>query len=203
MLRLLIGLRLLRGPRATKSLRPHPGSTRRRVLLGICCVLIALAATHSGAGRAAGPSPITAARESIAGHIHDPSALFVSAAETRRILGHVDRVDLSYGVHGVEGTAFFATVFYKPFSGDQTGQVIINRLPDAKPLAVEKDCRAHGHKVTRVIIARYRTYYCADDITFGYLWRWDHRIYTVDSKYYGGVRPAGLRALISHMTYAR
>ncbi len=81
--------------------------------------------------------------------------------------------------------------------------MIINRLPDADPLAVEKDCRAHGHKVTRVKIGRYRTYYCADDITFGYLWRWDHRIYTVDSKYYGGVRPAGLRALISQMTYVR
>jgi hypothetical protein len=202
MLRLLIGLRILRGPRPTKSLGPHLGSTRRRVLLGICCLLIASAATHSGAGRAAGPSPITAARESIAGHIHDPSALFVTA-KTRRILEHVDRVDLSYSVYGVYGTAFFATVFYKLFPGDLTGQVIINRLPDANPLAVEKDCRAHGHKVTRVKIGRYRTYYCADDTTFGYLWRWDHRIYTVDSNRYGGIGPAGLRALISHMTYAR
>jgi hypothetical protein len=203
MLRLLIGLRILRGPRPSKTVQAHPGSGKRRVLLGICCVLIASAATHSGAGRAAGPSPITTARESIAGHIHDPSALFVTAAETRRILRHVDRVDLSYGVYGVDGTAFFATVFYKPLAGDHTGQVIINRLPDANPLALEKDCRAHGHKVTRVKIGRYRTYYCADDITFGYLWRWDHRIYIVDSKYYGGIRPVGLRALISHMTYAR
>jgi hypothetical protein len=200
MLRLLIGLRILRGPRPTKSLGPRPGSARRRVLLGICCVLVASAATHSGAGRAAGPSPITAARVSIAGHIQDPSALFVTAAEARRIVGHVDRVDLSYGVYG---TDFSATVFYKPFSGDLTGQVIISRLPDANPAADEKGCRAHGHTVTRVKIGRYRTYYCADDITFGYLWRWDHGIYTVDSKYYGGVRPAGLRALISHMTYAR
>jgi hypothetical protein len=55
----------------------------------------------------------------------------------------------------------------------------------------------------RVKIGRYRTYYCADDITFGYLWRWDHRIYTVDSTYYGGIRPAGLRALISHVSYVR
>ncbi len=117
MLRLLIGLRILRGPRPTKSLGPHPGSTRRRVLLGICCVLIASAAPHSGAGRAAGPGPITAARESIAGHIHDPSALFVTAAESRRILGHVDRVDLSYGVHGVDGTDFFATVFLQALPG--------------------------------------------------------------------------------------
>jgi hypothetical protein len=116
------------------------------VLFGICCVLIASAATHSGAGRAAGPSPIAAARESIAGHIHDPSALFVTAAETRRILGHVDRVDLSYGVDGIDGIDFFATVFYKPFPGDLTGKLIINRLPDANPLALEKDCRAHGHK---------------------------------------------------------
>jgi len=147
MLRLLVGLRILRGPRPTKSRQSHLGSTRRRAL-GICCVLIASAATHSGAGRAAGSSPITAARESIAGHIHDPSGLFVTAAESRRILGHVDRVDLSYGVYGVDGTAFFATVLYKPFPGDHTGQVIINRLPDANPLAVEKDCRAHGHKVS-------------------------------------------------------
>jgi hypothetical protein len=200
MLRLLIGLRILRGPRPKKPLQPHPGSTRRRVLLGICCVLIASAATHSGAGRAAGASPIAAARESIAGHIQDPPALFLSTAETRRILGHVDRVDLSYGVNG---TDFSATVFYEPFSGDLTGQVTINRLPDANPAADEKGCRAHGHKVTRVKIGRYRTYYCADDITFGYLWCWDHRIYTVDSKYYGGVRPAGLRAQISHMRHVR
>jgi hypothetical protein len=136
MLRLLIGLRILRGPRPTKSRQPHLGSTRRRVLLGICCVLIASAATHSGAGRAAGPSAITVARESIAGHIQDPSALFVTAAETRRILRHVDRVDVSYGDYG---TDFSATVLYKPFSGDLTGQAIINRLPDANPAAEEKE----------------------------------------------------------------
>jgi len=124
----------------------------------------------------------------------------VTAAETRRTLRHVDRVDLKYAVYGSD---FSATVFYKPLSGDLTGQVIINRLPDANPSADEKGCRARGHKVTRVTIGRYHTYYCADDITFSYLWRWDHRSYTVDSKDYGGVRPAGLRALISHMTDAR
>jgi hypothetical protein len=97
MIRLLIGLRILRGPRPTKPLQPHPGRTKRRVLLGICCVLIASAATHSGAGRAASPSPITNARESIARHIQDPSALFLTAAEARRVLGRVDRVDLTFG----------------------------------------------------------------------------------------------------------
>jgi hypothetical protein len=94
-------------------------------------------------------------------------------------------------------------VLYKPLSGDITGQVIVSRLPDANPSAEEKGCRARGHKVTRVKIGRYHTYYCANDITFGYLWRWDHRLYAVGSKYYGGIRPAGLRALISRMTYVR
>jgi hypothetical protein len=173
----------------------RPGSGRRRLLVGVCCVLIASAATHSGAGRAASPSPIASARVSIARHIQDPSALFLTAAETRRVLG---RVDLSFGAYGSD---FSAVVLYKPLSGDLTGQVVINRLPGASPSAEEKGCRARGHKVTRVKIASYHTYYCADDITFGYLWRWDHRIYTVDSKYYGGIRPAGLRALISHMSY--
>jgi hypothetical protein len=55
MIRLLIGLRILRGPRGNRPLRPSPGNITRRVLLGICCVLIASAATHSGAGRAANP----------------------------------------------------------------------------------------------------------------------------------------------------
>ncbi len=56
---------------------------------------------------------------------------------------------------------------------------------------------------TRVNIGRYRTYYCADDITFGYLWRWDQRNYRVAGKYYGGIRPRGLRALISHINDVR
>jgi hypothetical protein len=115
-------------------------------------------------------------------------------------LDHVDRVDLTFGVYGSD---FSAVVLYKPLSGSLTGQVVINRLPDANPSAEEKGCRARGHQVTRVNIGRYHTYYCPDDITFGYLWRWDRRIYTVDSKYYGGIRPAGLRALISHMSYVR
>jgi hypothetical protein len=198
MIRLLIGLRILRGTKPTRSLQPRPGNTKRRLLLGICCVLIASAATHSGAGRAANPRPITSARVSIPRHIQDPAALFLTSAETRRVLGHVDQVDLSFGVSGSD---FSAVVLYKPLSGDLTGQVIINRLADASPSAEERGCRARGHKVTRVKIERYRTYFCADDITFGYLWRWDHRIYTVDSKYYGGIRPAGLRALILHMNY--
>jgi hypothetical protein len=200
MLRLLIGLRILRGPKPSTPIQARPGSTKRRLVLGICCVLIASAATHSGAGRAASPSPITNARESIARHIQDPAALFLTSAETRRVLRHVDRVDLSFGVYGSD---FSAVVLYKPLSGDLTGQVIINRLADASPIAEERGCRARGHQVTRVKIGRYHTYYCADDITFGYLWRWDHRIYTVDSKYYGGIRPAGLRALISHISYTR
>jgi hypothetical protein len=198
MLRLLIGLRILRGPRGTTSRRP--GSGKRRGLLGICCLLIASAATHSGAGRAANPSPIANARATIAHHIQDPSALFLTAGEARQALGHVDRVDLNFGVYGAD---FSALVLYRPLSGSLTGQVIINRLPDGSPSAEEKGCRARGHKVTRVKIDRYHTYYCADDITFGYLWRWDRRIYTVDSKYYGGVSPAGLRALISHMSFVR
>jgi hypothetical protein len=111
MLRLLIGLRILRGPKPTKLLQPRPANIKRRLLLGICCVLIAAAATHSGAGRAASPSPITNARASIARHIQDPSALFVTSAETRRVLGHVDQVDLSFGVYGSD---FSAVVLYKP-----------------------------------------------------------------------------------------
>jgi hypothetical protein len=51
MIRLIIGLRILRGPRGNRPLRTSPGNIKRRVLLGICCVLIASAATHSGAGR--------------------------------------------------------------------------------------------------------------------------------------------------------
>jgi hypothetical protein len=198
MIRRLIGLRILRGPRGTQP--PRPGSGKRRALLGICCVIIASAATHSGAGRAASPSPMANARASIARHIQDPSALFLTTAETHRVLRHVDRVDLTFGVYGSD---FSAVVLCEPLSGDLTGQVIINRLPDANPSAEEKGCRARGHKVTRAKIGQYHTYYCADDITFGYLWRWDHRTYTLDSKYYGGIRPAGLRALISHMSYVR
>jgi hypothetical protein len=39
MIRLLIGLRILRGPRRTTP--PPAGSGKRRALLGICCVIIA------------------------------------------------------------------------------------------------------------------------------------------------------------------
>jgi hypothetical protein len=179
MLRLLIGLRILRGPKPSTPIQALPASGRRRVLLGICCVLAASAGTHSGAGRAATPSPIANARVSIARHIQDPAALFFIATETRRVLGHVDRVDLSFGVNGSD---FSAVVLYKPLSGDLTGQVVINRLPEANLSAEEKGCRVRGHKVTRVKIGRYHAYYCGDDITFGCLWRWDHRIYTVESK---------------------
>jgi hypothetical protein len=34
-----------------------------------------------------------------------PSALFVTEAENRRVLGHVDRVDLSVGVYGSDFSA--------------------------------------------------------------------------------------------------
>lgn len=88
MIRFMIGRRILRGPRPTKPLQPRPPSTKRRVLLGICCLLIASAATHSGAGRAASTRQITTARVSIARH-PGPSALFLTAAETHRVLGHV------------------------------------------------------------------------------------------------------------------
>jgi hypothetical protein len=152
MLRLLIGLRMLRGPRPSKPVQSCPGSGRRRVLLGTCCVLIASAATHSSAGRAASPGPITSARARIARHIQDPSALFFTGAETRRGLGQVDRVDLNFGVYG---TDFSAIVLYKPLTGDLTGQVILSRLPDANRTTEEQGCRARRHKVTRVNIGRY------------------------------------------------
>jgi hypothetical protein len=62
MIRLFIGLRILRGPRASRPVRTPLGSVKRRALLGICCVLIASAATHSGALRAARPDAITNAQ---------------------------------------------------------------------------------------------------------------------------------------------
>jgi hypothetical protein len=70
MLRLLIGLRILRGPKGITPARPKNG--KRRLLLGICCVLIASAATHSGAGRAAKPdairSPLPVTTTGYSGH---------------------------------------------------------------------------------------------------------------------------------------
>ena len=67
MIRLFIGLRILRGPRGNRPQRTSPSSIKRRVLLGICCVPIASAATHSGAGR------VTSTAESppsIVRHVH-------------------------------------------------------------------------------------------------------------------------------------
>jgi hypothetical protein len=58
-----------------------------------------------------------------------------------------------------------------------------------------------GHRVFRVRIGRYFTGYGRGDITFYYAWRWQRRIYLISSKYYGGVRPGGLRELIRAMTY--
>jgi hypothetical protein len=120
MIRLLIGLRILRGPRPSNEVQPLRGSGKRRVLLGICCILIASAAAHSGAGRAA--SPIANARASIASQSRTPQASSSPQARPVRVLGHGDRVDLSFGVHGSD---FSAVVRYKPLSGDLTGQVII------------------------------------------------------------------------------
>jgi hypothetical protein len=51
MIRLLIGLRIIQGPRGSRPVRASTGTIKRRVLCGVCCVLIASAATHSGAGR--------------------------------------------------------------------------------------------------------------------------------------------------------
>lgn len=84
MLRLLIGLRILRGPTGTTA---RPGSGKRRVLLGICCMLTASAATHSGAGHAASPLSKANARASVAPRSQDPSPS-LTVAETRRVLGH-------------------------------------------------------------------------------------------------------------------
>jgi hypothetical protein len=98
MLRLLVGLRILRGPRGPQARRP--GSGKRRVMFGICCVLIASAATHSGAGRAASPSAIPPPPSRLVRQIQDPSALFPTAAETHRTLRLVDRIDLSFAPPG-------------------------------------------------------------------------------------------------------
>jgi hypothetical protein len=97
MIRLFIGLRILRGPRRNSSARTPPGSIKRRALLGICCVLVASAATHSGAGRAARADAIPNARARIAHQSQRPSALFLTPTKTHRSLRHVDGVNLAIG----------------------------------------------------------------------------------------------------------
>lgn len=97
MIRLVIGLRILRGPRASRPVRTPLGSVKRRALLGICCVLIASAATHSGAGRVARAGAITNAHARIARQVQRPSAPRLTPTTTRRSLRHVDRVNLTIG----------------------------------------------------------------------------------------------------------
>jgi hypothetical protein len=61
MLRLIIGLRILRGPRAHQPRPAQPGAGKRLALIGICGVLIASAATSRSSGHAASDGAITTA----------------------------------------------------------------------------------------------------------------------------------------------
>jgi hypothetical protein len=71
MIRLLIGLCILRGPRGTSRMRTSPGSIKRRALLGICCVVIASSATHSSTGHVASGSPFVLSRPNMARNVPD------------------------------------------------------------------------------------------------------------------------------------
>jgi hypothetical protein len=106
---------------------------------------------------------------------------------------------------------FSATVLYKPLGrhhrpSDRQSENDGPHWPRrdgsfssvASPTPTSKD--AGPRTRSRGKIGRYHTYYRADDITLGLpLALESPHPHTVESKYYGG--PAGLRALMSHMSY--
>jgi hypothetical protein len=100
MIRLFIGLRILRGPGRNRPQRTSPSSIKRRVLLGICCVLIASAATHSGAGRAARADAMTNAGARVGHQVQRRSGLFLIPTKAGRSHRPVVRVNLTIGPKG-------------------------------------------------------------------------------------------------------
>ena len=79
----------------------------------------------------------------------------------------------------------------------------VNRRPDGNLSSLMFGCRLRGHRVLKQRVGRFTTLYCADDLSFYYLWRWQHRIYAMSSRYSGGVKPAGLRRLMVTLTRVR
>ena len=86
MLRLIIGLRIIRGPRGRVPTNQRRRSIKRRALLAICCVLIAAAATHPSAGRAARQIRIGTTRESIRAHTQEPASPLLPSPVARQTI---------------------------------------------------------------------------------------------------------------------
>jgi hypothetical protein len=141
-------------------------------------------------------SSIDEARQALASSYYGPAPLFFTQQA-------VDAVPLTIqSVDGTTGDGYGATAFYDALDGgDSNGQLWMQRSPAQNP----ESSFGSGSCGDRPIVGPrqlgpYTTYYAACDISFMYRFVWEGRLYTVASKYYGGLDADQLAAIVAAMT---
>ena len=100
------------------------------------------------------------------------------------------------------GDEYGATAFYEPFDeGESNGQLWMARGPGEDPAASFGQGSCQGATVIGPLqLGAYSAFFVRCDLSFIYRFLWQGRLYTVASKYYGGLTPEQLAPIVAAMT---
>ena len=158
---------------------------------------IALCAVTPEVGLAARTAPtIDRARQVLADTYAGPAPLFFTESSVLATPLTVNRVSIT------TGDMYGATAFYQPFDGgDSDGQLWMARIPPQDPARSYGQGSCQGAKATGPRqLGPFTTWFARCDLSFIYRFLWRGRLYTVASKYYGGLTPEQLAPIVAAMT---
>jgi hypothetical protein len=153
-------------------------------------------APATGAASERTASSVEGTRQILAETYFGPAPLFFSEQSVANVPLAVDDVSIT------TGDEYGATAFYEAIDGGESnGQLWMARGPAEDPTSSFGQGSCRGATVTGPQqLGPYSAFFAQCDLSFIYRFLWDGRLYTVASKYYGGLTPEQLAPIVAAMT---